>query len=278
MTQFVRWLSIVAIGALCLAATFAFAQAQQQQAAPAGQPAGPAPQAAAAGRAGGAEGRRATAEELARDTCWQISPCPEDRRPPVAFKEDWMDPTPGQPVDYKDTNLDAHLQNKNLTMVRYGIGAKDVIYDRHISPKDDPGYIWLGACADGPCVITIKDKNDYLDLSNPMSKVVWRTRQGGFRELRLVLKLTDGSFLISDRYAGPAEDWNISEILIADVKWRKLVIQPPTRIYEEAKVDTPNLSRIDEIGFTDLMVGGPSFFGGTSRVDWIEVHATKVKR
>jgi len=278
MTHLVRWLSTVAIIALCLAATFVFAQAQQQQARPAGQPAGPAPQAAAPSRAGGAEGRPATADELSKDTCWQKTPCLENHRPPVAFREDWMDATPGKAVDYKDTNLDAHLQNKNLTMVRYGIGAKDVLYDRHVSPKDDPGYIWLGACADGPCVITIKDKNDYLDLSNAMSKVVWRTKQGGFRELRLVLKLADGNFLISDRYAGPAEDWNISEILISDVRWRKLVIQPPTRIYEDNWVDKPNLSSVDEIGFTDLMVGGPSFFGGTSRVDWIEVHANKVKR
>src|SRR5215216_32386 len=150
MTHFVRRLSIVTIIALCLVATFAFAQAQQQQTRPAGQAAGPTPQAAAPARPEGAQGRPATAEELSRDTCWQRTPCLENHRPPVAFREDWMDPTPGKAVDYKDTDLDAHLQNKNLTMVRYGIGAKDVIYDRHVSPKDDPGYIWLGACAAGP--------------------------------------------------------------------------------------------------------------------------------
>jgi len=247
MPHILRRLLIVTIVALGLV-TFAFAQAQQQsparQAAPAAQP--------------------------AKDY-------PEDHRPPVAFREDWTDPTPGVPTDYKDRDLDSHLQNKNLQHGRYGLGAKDVIYDRHVSPRDDPGYIWLGACAAGPCAITLKDKTDYLDLSNPMAKVVWRTKQGGFRQLRLVLKLADGSFLISDRSAGPAEDWNISEISIRDVHWRVLKIQDP-RMYEDALVEKPDLTKIDEIGFTDLMLGGPSFTSGTSRVDWIEVHANRVKR
>ena len=43
-------------------------------------------------------------------------------------------------------------------------------------------------------------------------------------------------------------------------------------------MEKPNLTRVDEIGFTDLMVGGPGFTSGTSRVDWIEVHANRVKR
>src|SRR3989454_7176615 len=249
MLQIVRRLFIVTIVGLCLV-TFAFAQASQQ-ARPAGQ--------------------AAPAAQAAKDY-------PEDHRPPVAFREDWMDATPGVPTDYKDKDLDSHLQNKNLQHGRYGLGAKDVIYDRHVGPRDDPGYIWLGACAAGPCVITLKDKTDYLDLSNPMSKVVWRTKQGGFRQLRLVLKLADGSFLISDHYAGPAEDWNISEILLSEIHWRILKIQEPVRIYEDALVEKPNLTKVDEIGFTDLMVGGPSFTSGTSRVDWIEVHADRVKR
>src|SRR3989449_11597060 len=142
MLQIVRRLFIVTIVGLCLV-TFAFAQASQQ-ARPAGQ-AAPAAQA--------------------------VKDYPEDHRPPVAVREDWMDATPGVPTDYKDKDLDAHLQNKNLTMVRYGAGAKDVIYDRHIAPRDDPGYIWLGACAAGPCVVTLKDKTDYLDLRSEERRV-----------------------------------------------------------------------------------------------------------
>ena len=189
-----------------------------------------------------------------------------------------MDPTPGVPTDYHVKELNNHLQNKNMEHGWYGLGAKDVQYVRQLNPKTGPGYIWLGACALGPCLITLKDKSDYIDLgTNPLAKVVWRTKQGGFRQLRLVLKLADGRFLISDKYAGPAEDWNVQEISIRDVRWRLLIIRDP-RMYEDAWVEKPDLTKVDEIGFTDLMVGGPGFSSGTSRVDWIEVHGGRVKR
>ena len=87
MTRFVRWSLIVAIfAAFFVVRSFSQAQ-QQQQPAPARQAAGPQPQAAAPSRPEGARGRPATAEELSRDTCWNRSPCYEDHRPPVAFKE-----------------------------------------------------------------------------------------------------------------------------------------------------------------------------------------------
>src|ERR1700685_2748532 len=103
MPHIVRRLSIVVIiVALCLAA-LAFSQAQQQTAARSARPVAPAAQAA-------------------KDSCWGRSPCSEDHRPPIAFKEDWMDPTPGVPTDYKDKDMDSHLQNKNLQPGRYGLG------------------------------------------------------------------------------------------------------------------------------------------------------------
>ena len=266
------WIVTVVVIALCYAA-LSFAQAPQA-ARPASQTNKEDP---TAGPQGTGPNGRTTAAAAKPDTCWQHTPCVEDHRPPLAFREDWMDATPGVPTDYKDRDLDAHLQNKFLTMVRYGTGAKDIIYDRHNAPKDDPGYIWMGSCAAGPCVVTIKDKNDFLDMSSPLSKVVWRTKQGGFRQLRLVLKLQDGTFLVSDKYAGPSDDWYVSEISMADVHWRKLIIKDP-RLYEDAKVPNPDLSKVDEIGFSDLMLGGPGFESGTSRVDWIEVYASPVHR
>ncbi len=199
---------------------------------------------------------------------------PEDHRPPVAFHEDWKDATPGVPTDYHDRDLNAHLQNSNLQHGWYGKGAKDVQYVRHLGPKDDPGYIWLGSCADGPCAITLKDKSNYFDMTG-LGKVVWRTKQGGFRQLRLILKLADGTWLVSDRYTGPADDWNIAELTIRDIRWRKLDIN---RITEDAWVEKPDLSKVDEIGFSDLMIGGPGFSSGTSRIDWMELQAKSVKR
>ena len=43
-------------------------------------------------------------------------------------------------------------------------------------------------------------------------------------------------------------------------------------------VEEPDLSRVDEIGFTDLMPGSGHGPGGWSDVAWIEVHCKPVKR
>ena len=47
-------------------------------------------------------------------------------------------------------------------------------------------------------------------------------------------------------------------------------------ITETKPVADPDLSKVDEIGFTDLMAGGRS--DACSRVDWIEVYGKPVKR
>ena len=50
----------------------------------------------------------------------------------------------------------------------------------------------------------------------------------------------------------------------------------------DAWVVNPDLSKVDEIGFTDLMPGSPDNHGhgaaSTSRVDWIEIYAPRVPR
>jgi len=39
-----------------------------------------------------------------------------------------------------------------------------------------------------------------------------------------------------------------------------------------------DLSKVDEIGFTDLALGSGHGAGGSTRVDWIEVYGNPVKR
>ena len=217
---------------------------------------------------------------------------PEDSRPPLAFREDWQDDwNDGEPLarlnDYHDTDLDAHLQNRGLRHAWYGpgAGAPDIRsayphsdsehaaehregweYIRHIAPKDDPGYLWAGQCG-GPCAITLRDNDNDFDMTG-LAKVRWRTKMDGFRQIRLILKLADGTFLVSDRYAGPTGDWNVSEISIPDVRWHSLNIET---LNEGRAVANPDLGRVEEIGFTHQRTGA-------ARVDWIELYAASVQR
>ncbi len=58
-----------------------------------------------------------------------------------------------------------------------------------------------------------------------------------------------------------------------DIKWYVLNIDTIT---EKGKLDSADLSKVDEIGFTDLMRGGLS--SASSRLDWIEVYGKPVER
>lgn len=79
--------------------------------------------------------------------------------------------------------------------------------------------------------------------------------------------------MVSDESDGPSTDWRVREFNVSDIQWRKLNIE---NVIEAEWVDRPDLSRVDEIGFTDLMRGGGS--PASSRVDWIEVYGVERPR
>jgi hypothetical protein len=87
------------------------------------------------------------------------------------------------------------------------------------------------------------------------------------------VKLADGTWLIGDQADGESRDWREREFNIADMLWRRLDID---KILEGSQVEKPDLGRVDEIGFTDLMAGGGT--PACSRLDWIEVRGRPVKR
>lgn len=186
-------------------------------------------------------------------------------RPGLFFREDWKEIEAATPVTQE------HVANPDLVLSLYGPGREGVKKSHHDKPADDPYYIWTGTC-NGNCAVTLRHKTAYADLTG-QAKIRWRTKQAGFRYLRIVLKLANGQWLVSDAADGPSDDWRIREFNIPDIRWRRLDIK---NIVEGRWVEKPDLSRVEEIGFTDLMTGGQSV--ACSRLDWIEVDARPVKR
>ena len=186
-------------------------------------------------------------------------------RPSLFFREDFKEIPAACPI------TQAHIANPNLIMGMYGPGRDSIRKSNHEKPADDPFYVWSGLCK-GNWAFTLKNKNAYADLSS-FSKIKWRSKQAGFRNLYIILKLADGKWLISDQFAGPSNDWREFEFVISDIKWYSLDIK---NVIEGRPVATPDLTKVDEIGFTDLMTGGGSF--ACSRLDWIEVYGKSVKR
>jgi hypothetical protein len=198
---------------------------------------------------------------------------PEDHRPPLFLRESWKDPGVQEtPVRQE------HMSSADLELKLYGAGAVDVRIVHHQSPKDDPTYIWSGS-APANWVLTVRDKHKYVDLSGPVARIRWRTKEAGFHLLRPVLKLADGTFLVGSHTESYTEDWIETEFTLAGVRWRELDSQNAVESrMQPGWKENPDLTRVDEIGFTDLTRGSGGGPGGGSRVDWIEVYGNPVVR
>jgi hypothetical protein len=191
--------------------------------------------------------------------------CKAQYRPSLFFREEWKE-TPAA----THVTID-HVANKDLLLGLYGPGRDSLRKSNHAKPADDPFYIWSGLCR-GNWAVTLKNKASYVDLSG-YSKILWRSKQGGMRALHVVLKLADGTWLVSVDSDGKSGDWRVTEFNIMDMEWYTLNIES---VIEKKAVIKPDLSRVDEIGFTDLMTGGGS--DACSRLDWIEVYGKAVAR
>ena len=189
----------------------------------------------------------------------------ESYRPGLFFREDWKETPAEIPLSQK------HVNNPDLLVQLYGPGQDSLKKSHHPQPVDDPYYVWSGLCL-GNWMVTLKHKTQNVDLTG-FAKLRWRTKQFGLRQLRIALKLADGTWLVSDLSDGPSKDWRIKEFNIQDIDWH---ILDPKRIVEIGVAKNPDLSDVEEIGFTDLMPGGKS--AACSRLDWIAVDGKPVKR
>ena len=179
------------------------------------------------------------------------------------FREDWVEAPPSIPLTNRD------LANPALEVSRHGPGGSVIKKSFHDYKPNDPYYVWSGLCP-GPWAVSLRKRESAVDLT--AGRVRWRARQSGFRQLRVIVQTGDGKWLVSDAADGFSEDWRVREVELATVRWRLLNIET---VVEGDWVEDADLSRVLEVGFTDLMPGGRS--PASSRVDWIEVYGTPVQ-
>ena len=186
-------------------------------------------------------------------------------RPGLFFREDWKEISAATPVTQE------HVSHPDLLVTRHGPGEAGIKKSLHDRPADDPYYIWSGE-AEGNWALSLRNQKSQVDLTG-LAKIRWRSKQAGFRMLRIILKTASAQWLVSDQYDPASNDWRIREFNIGDIRWRRLDIK---KIVEGDWVNAPDLSRVEEVGFTDLMSGGQSV--ACSRLDWIEVYGKAVQR
>ena len=191
-----------------------------------------------------------------------VLPLAAQDRPPLFFREDWTETPAALPVTQE------HVANPDLLLSLHGPGGRLIKKSHHDRPADDPFYIWSGE-AEGPWAATLRHRRASVDLGG-LAKIRWRARQTGFRCLHLIVRPADGAWLVSEQCDDASADWRIREFNIGDLRWRRLDI---SRVTEGAVVPAPDLTRVAEIGVTDLMTGGGT--PASSRLDWIEVYGRR---
>jgi hypothetical protein len=184
--------------------------------------------------------------------------------PPLFFKETWKDGPGNVPL------TQALVVNPDLQLNMYGTGKEDF----GVTNEGNVPHIWTGLCATS-CAVTLSRKDSFVDLTGK-AKIRWYTKTSGFHEVRPVLKLADGTWLIGDHFDANTFDYHESEFYLSEVRWLKLDM--PKVQTKGSLLDKVDLSRVDAIGFADLTPGSGHGTGGYSDVAWIEVYGKPVKR
>jgi hypothetical protein len=191
-------------------------------------------------------------------------------RPPLFFREEWkIAPGAGEHAVTADA-----VSNASLELRLYGPSGKQIQETGNPGDENDPTHMWTGLC-ENPCALALRDKNNYVDLTG-LARIRWVTKVSGFHQVHPIIKLADGTWLVGDHGDGSIADWHDNEFSVADVRWLKLDID---KVWTRGTfIDKPDLSKVDEIGFTDLMAGSGHGQGGWSDVAKIEVYGKAVKR
>jgi len=191
------------------------------------------------------------------------------QRPPLFFREEWK-PDPGAG---EHPLTAASIANPNLALTLITPGGQ-IMVAGNPGDENNPLHTWSGLCTT-PCGVALRDKQHWADLTG-LARIRWTTRTSGFHQIRPIVKLADGTWLVADRTDGSPRDWFVSEISFADLHWLKLDIARAVTV--GALLDHVDLSKVDEIGYVDLMPSSGHGPGGWSDVGPVEIYAKSVAR
>jgi hypothetical protein len=235
--------------------------------------------------------------------------------PPLFFREGWrqMERPPNAGVDFVPEGgvTPAAVTNADLELRLYDPNAKSVPlflkqpptgsidrdwggpsciqlagYNQNPPPQKvaagsptDPPNLWTGVCQTAVAA-TLRHKRNFVDLTG-LARIRWVTRTSGFHVVRPVVKLADGTWLVGDSADGAQSSNSTlfleSEVAVANVRWLALDI---ARVVTRGQgwVEKPDLTKVDEVGFADLLPGSGHGWGGFINVARVEVYGRPVPR
>jgi len=197
-------------------------------------------------------------------------------RPPLFLSESWKALTTPPDDHGAWPATQAGVASPNLRLTLHGTSGKDIQLVAVRGNADlYPVNLWTGTTT-SPSAATLRDRTSFVDLTDPLAKIRWTVRTSGFHQVRPVVRLADGTWLVGDRATGPSADFNQSDVSIADLRWIKLDIARVVAVGNW--LEHADLSKVDEVGFADLMPGSGHGAGGYVNVARVEVYGKPVKR
>src|SRR6201993_546532 len=205
---------------------------------------------------------------------------------PLAFKVDWVRPHNQDDTKVRYMPVQENIADPNVVMTFYGKAAKQILTTGLPGSDVTPYGVWTGTAEAGPFAVTFKLKDKYLDLTG-LSNIKWYTKTSGFHVVRPVVKLANGTMMVGDLAFSSVPKLTVSEFSLTNVRWIKL---DPARVVtvnsgpaaanpnNEIWVPNPDLSKVDEIGFADLMPVSGHGTGGYIQLETIEVYGKSVPR
>lgn len=195
-------------------------------------------------------------------------------RPTLFFEETW------KPADKPGENpiAQANVANPALELKLYGpkheelsvtgIAVGEANYDAN------PIHTWSGLCGAG-CTFSFRHKNSYADLTGA-ARIMVQSKTSGFHKINPFVKLADGTTFVGNMELGQTYDYLFQEFPLKDVRW--IAFDTETGMTKGALLESIDLSKVDEIGFTDLQPGAGHGAGGWSDVAVVRVFAKAVPR
>src|SRR4030095_8179457 len=70
--------------------------------------------------------------------------------------------------------------------------------------ENNPTHVWTGLCST-PCALAFRHKTNYADLPG-LARLRWHPKTSGSHQIRPIVKLADGTWLVGDRTDGSTRD------------------------------------------------------------------------
>jgi len=175
-----------------------------------------------------------------------------------------------------------NIGDPNLELKQYGLHENCLLTSGNPGSETTPFSVWSGEC-ERPFATLFRHKTNYVDLTGA-AKIRWAVKTSGFHVARPVVKLADGNMFVGETAAASVPMLLQSEVPLGAIRWIK---QDPKRVvtmglqaapFNEIWVPNVDLSRVDEVGFVDLMPASGHGTGGYIHISQFRVYGRAVPR